>query len=463
MDTGPTFSNSLAAADIATGLHPFTNARLHEQKGPLIMERGEGIYVYDVTGKKYIESFAGLWSVGLGFSEQRLVDAAVKQMQRLPFYHTFNHMSHEPNIRLAEKLVEITPDHITRVSYTNSGSEANDTVVKMIWYLNNARGLPKKKKFLARKKGYHGITMVSGSLTGLPNNHRDFDMPIIPVIHLTTPHLRTSGLDGESEAEFTARLLAELEETILREGPETVAAFIGEPLMAAAGVLVPPQGYWQGVEAICRKYDVFLVADEVVNGFGRLGTMFGSTYFGIKPDIMVTSKQLTSSYMPLAAILFTEEIYNIIADNTAKIGTWGHGYTTTGHPVATAVALENLKIIEERDLVGHSARVGKVFMDRLQQLSDHPLVGDVRGVGLMAAVEMAPDKRSRAGFEQAGKAGTKAFAAALANNIIMRVVGDQLIFCPPLIITEEQALEVVARAEKTLDEVEQYVRAESIA
>ncbi|MDW9776366.1 aminotransferase class III-fold pyridoxal phosphate-dependent enzyme [Sinorhizobium meliloti] len=462
MSTENGSSNSLAAADIATGLHPYTNARLHETKGPLIMDRGEGIYVYDINGRQYIESFAGLWSVAIGFSEPRLVEAAAKQMQKLPFYHTFNHMSHEPNIRLAEKLVEISPEQITRVSFTNSGSEANDTVVKMVWYVNNARGKPEKKKFLARTKGYHGITMASGSLTGLPNNHRDFDLPIIPVIHLTTPHLRTSGQEGETEAEFTARLLKEIEDTIISEEPETIAAFIGEPLMAAAGVLVPPAGYWQGVEALCRKYDLFLVADEVVNGFGRLGTMFGSTYFGFKPDIMVTSKQLTSSYMPLAAILFTDEIYNVLADNTAKIGTWGHGYTTTGHPVATAVALENLNIIEERDLVGNSARVGKVFMEELQKLNDHPMVGDVRGVGLMAAVEMVPEKFSRKGFEQFGRAGGKAFASALRNNLIVRVVGDQLIFCPPLIITEEQALEVASRTKRTLDEVAAFVASEGI-
>lgn len=456
------FSNSLAAMDISTGLHPYTNARLHETKGPLIMDRGEGIYVYDVNGTQYIESFAGLWSVGIGFSEPRLVEAALRQMQKLPFYHTFNHMSHEPSIRLAEKLVDMSPRQFTRVSFTNSGSEANDTVIKMIWYVNNARGKPAKKKFLARTKGYHGITMASGSLTGLPANHRDFDLPIIPVIHLTTPHLRTSSHDGETEEAFTARLLKEMEDTILAEGPETIAAFIGEPLMAAAGVLVPPKGYWQGVEALCRKYDILLVADEVVNGFGRLGTMFGSEYFGFNPDIMVTSKQLTSSYMPLAAILFTEEFYEILADNTAKIGTWGHGYTTTGHPVATAVGLENLTIIEERDLVGNSRRVGGIFMEALQRLADHPLVGDVRGVGLMAAVEMVPDKSSRRGFEQFGKPGSKAFATALQNGLIVRVVGDQLIFCPPLIINEDQALEIVSRAKKTLDTVAGFVACEGI-
>lgn len=458
----PRLLNSLAATDIATGLHPYTNARLHEQKGPLVMERGNGIYVYDTSGKEYIESFAGLWSVAIGFSEPRMVEAAARQMAQLPFYHTFNHMSHEPIIRLQEKLVEMTPEHITRVAFTNSGSEANDTVIKMIWYMNNALGRPKKKKFLARAKGYHGITMASGSLTGLPNNHRDFDLPIVPVKHLATPHLRVSGQEGETEEAFTARLIKEAEDYILGEGPETIAAFIGEPLMAAAGVLPPPKGYWQGIEALCRKYDILLIADEVVNGFGRLGAPFGSTYYDFKPDVMVVSKQLTSSYMPLAAILFTEAIYNAIADNTARIGTWGHGYTTTGHPVATAVALENLKIIEERDLIGNAARVGAVFQKKLREFSAHPLVGDVRGVGLMAAVEMVPDKKSTRPFATVGKAGGKAFASALENNLIVRVIGDTIAFCPPLIVTEEQAGEIVSRFMRVLDATHDFVKAEGL-
>jgi 4-aminobutyrate--pyruvate transaminase len=456
-------SKTLAQTDITTGLHPYTNARAHETKGPLIMERGDGIYVYDTNGKQYIESFGGLWSVALGFSEKRLVAAATEQLNKLPFYHTFNHMSHEPTIRLADKLVQMTPDHLTRAAFTNSGSEANDTVIKMIWYWNNARGLPKKKKFLARLKGYHGTSMASASLTGLPNNHRDFDLPNIPVKHLTTPHLRTAGLDGETEEEFCARLVKEAEDYILSEGPDTIAAFIGEPLMAAAGVLPPPMGYWQGIEALCRKYDILLIADEVVNGFGRLGAIFGSTYYDFQPDIMVMSKQLTSSYMPLAAILFTEELYNGIADNTSKIGTWGHGYTTTGHPVATAVALENIKIIEERDLVGNAARVGKVFQQKLRELSSHPIVGDVRGVGLMAGVEMAPDKNSRRPFSQVGKAGARAFAAALENGLVVRVIGDTIAFCPPLIITEEQSLELVSRFTRVLDTTAEFVRKENIS
>src|SRR6185437_13353011 len=290
------------------------------------------------------------------------------------------------------KLVEMTPEQLTRVFFTNSGSEANDTVVKMVWYMNNALGRPKKKKFLARIKGYHGITVASGSLTGLPNNHRDFDLPAIPVRHLGCPHFYRFGKDGETEEQFAARLVAEAEAVILDEGPETVAAFIGEPLMGAGGVLPPPKGYWHGIEALCRKYDILLIADEVINGFGRLGSSFGSVHYGFTPDMMVVSKQITSSYMPLAAVIFSDAIYNAIADNSAKIGTFGHGFTGSGHPVATAVGIENLKIIEERDLIGNAARVGSTLQKKLAACADHPLVGEVRGAGLIAGLELVADK-----------------------------------------------------------------------
>jgi 4-aminobutyrate--pyruvate transaminase len=405
------FSNSLAHADITSVLHPYTNARAHEIQGPIIIGRGKGIYVYDDAGKEYIEGLAGLWSVAVGFDEPRLVQAATVQMTKLPYYHTFSHKAHEPSIRLAEKLVEMTPEPLTRVFFTNSGSEANDTVVKMVWYMNNALGRPNKKKFLARTKGYHGITVASGSLTGLPNNHRDFDLPAIPVRHLTCPHFYRFGAEGETEASFTARLIKEAEAVIAEEGPETIAAFIGEPLMAAGGVMPPPAGYWQGIEALCRKYEILLIADEVINGFGRLGSSFGAVHYGFAPDLIVVSKQLTSSYMPLAAVLFSEEIYGVLADNTERIGTFGHGFTASGHPVATAVALENLKIIEERDLIGNAARVGRVLQQRLAALSDHSLVGEVRGTGLIAGIEMVADKGTRRPLGDTGKVGSYAFAA----------------------------------------------------
>jgi len=444
-------SNSLAQADIATALHPYTNARRHEERGPLVISRGEGIHVYDEAGKQYIEGLSGLWSVGVGFSEPRLVEAAHKQMQALPYYHSFAHKAHEPSIRLAEKLIEMTPEGLDRVFFTSSGSEANDTVVKMVWFMNNALGRPEKKKFLARTKGYHGITVASGSLTGLPYNHMHFDLPAIPVMHLTCPHHYRFGYEGESEADFTARLLKEAEEVIECEGPETIAAFIGEPLMAAGGVMPPPEGYWPGIEALCRKHDILLVSDEVICGFGRLGSSFGCVHYGFTPDIMVTSKQLTSSYMPLAAIVFSEKVYDAIADNTARIGTFGHGFTASGHPVATAVGLENLHIIEERDLIGNAARMGARMQDGLRAYADHPLVGEVRGAGLIAGLELVADKATKRPFDPVGRVGLMAFETGHEEGLICRNVGDTLALCPPMIVTETDVDEIVARMGRILD------------
>ncbi|WP_432256912.1 aspartate aminotransferase family protein [Limimaricola sp. AA108-03] len=456
-------SNSLAQADIATSLHPYTNARRHEEKGPLVISRGKGIHVYDEHGKEYIEALAGLWSVAVGFDEPRLVEAAHKQMQALPYYHSFAHKAHEPSIRLAEKLAEMTPQGLDRVFFTSSGSEANDTVVKMAWYMNNALGRPEKKKFLARTKGYHGITVASGSLTGLPYNHVDFDLPAIPVHHLTCPHHYRFGHEGESEAEFTQRLLAEAEEVILREGPETIAGFIGEPLMAAGGVMPPPEGYWKGIEALCRKHDILLIADEVINGFGRLGSSFGAVHYGFTPDIMVLSKQLTSSYMPLAAVVFSEKVYDAIADNTGRIGTFGHGFTASGHPVATAVGLENLKIIEERDLMGNATRMGARLQEGLRQYADHPLVGEVRGAGLIAGLELVVDKASKRAFDPVGKVGLAAFEIGHEEGMIIRNVGDTLALCPPLIVTEGDIDEIVARMGRILDRTQDHVSREGLA
>lgn len=455
-------SNSLAHTDTTTTLHPYTDARAHERQGPMIIDHGKGIYIYDDAGKEYIEGLAGLWSVAVGFDEPRLVKAAAEQMSKLPYYHTFSHKAHEPSIRLAEKIVEMTPAPLTRVFFTSSGSEANDTMIKMVWYMNNALGRPQKKKFLARTRGYHGITIASGSLTGLPNNHRDFDLPAIPVRHLTCPHFYRSGLPGESEAQFTQRLIAEAEAVILEEGPETIAGFIGEPLMAAGGVMPPPEGYWKGIEALCRKYDILLISDEVICGFGRLGTSFGSEYYGFTPDIMIISKQLTSSYMPLAAVVFSEAVYDAIADNTAKIGTFGHGFTASGHPVATAVGLENLKIIEERDLIGNAARMGAIFQNRLAEFADHPLVGEVRGAGLIAGLELVADKESRRPFTTPGKMGGRVFAAGHEHGLIIRAIGDVVALCPPLIINEDQVDETMKRLRKALDDTAQWRNSENL-
>ena len=454
-----TLSNSLAHADITTTLHPYTDARAHERQGPMIIDHGKGIYIYDDAGKEYIEGLAGLWSVAIGFDEPRLVKAAADQMAKLPYYHTFSHKAHEPSIRLSEKIVEMTPEPLTRVFFTSSGSEANDTMIKMVWYMNNALGRPQKKKFLARTRAYHGITIASGSLTGLPNNHRDFDLPAIPVRHLTCPHFYRFGKPGETEAQFVERLAAELEAVIAEEGADTIAAFIGEPLMSAGGVIPAPEGYWQKVQEICRRNDILVVADEVITGFGRLGTTFGSDYYGIKPDLMTLSKQITSSYQPLAAVMISDAIFKAVADNSGKIGTFGHGYTATGHPVATAVALENLAIIEERKLVENAAAMGEILQKRLGALAAHPLVGEVRGAGLIAGVELVADKATKARFEVPGKVGAYVFARAHHHGLIVRNILDTLAFCPPLIITEEQIETMVQAFERTLNDTAEWIAA----
>ncbi|HEX4766154.1 MAG TPA: aspartate aminotransferase family protein [Lichenihabitans sp.] len=451
--------NSLQARDVAFMIHPITNLRRHEKTGPIVIERGAGIHVFDDQGREYIEAMAGLWSVAVGFDEPRLVAAAARQMQRLPYYHTFSSKSHEPSILLAERLVRMAPEGLDRVFFTNSGSEANDTVVKLVWYYNNAIGRPEKKKIIARSGGYHGITVASGSLTGLPTNHRDFDLPLPQMKHVGCPHHYRFAEEGETEEAFADRLAEELEARIVEEGPETVAAFIGEPLIGAGGVLPPPAAYWEKVQAVCRRHDVLVVADEVITGFGRLGTMFACDHYGIRPDMLVLSKQLTSSYLPLAAVLVSDALYQGIADGSERNGTFGHGFTGSGHPVATAVALENLDIIEERGLVANAARCGARLQAALREFASHPLVGEVRGVGLIAGVELVADKASKRKFDPPGRVGAHAFAKGHDHGLIIRAAGDTICFCPPLIVTEADVDEIARRFGLLLDDTAAWVSA----
>ncbi|CDZ39822.1 aspartate aminotransferase family protein [Neorhizobium galegae] len=425
--------NSIEARDKAYQLHSYTNARALERDGSLVIDRGEGIYVYDVNGNKYIEGMAGLWSVGVGFGESRLVEAAARQMAKLPYYHTFTLRSHGPSIDLAEKLIQMAPVPMSKAYFTNSGSEANDTAMKMVWYRSNALGKPEKKKIISRIKGYHGVTIASASLTGLPNNHRSFDLPLAGVFHTTCPHYRAFKQENETESAFVERCAKDLEDLILKEGPETVAAFIGEPVMGAGGVIVPPAGYWDAIQKVLRKYDILLIADEVICGFGRTGEMFGTTTYSLQPDIMTLSKQISSSYQPISALLINENVYGPLADESAKIGTFGHGVTAAGHPVAAAVALENLAIIEERDLVGNVRALAPKFQGRLKALESHPLAIEARGVGLIGALELKP----RDGFAT-GQLGPKLLAIMLEKGLISRAIGDSLALCPPMIINEQQ-------------------------
>jgi 4-aminobutyrate--pyruvate transaminase len=448
-----TTQDALARSDISYQLHSYANAEEHRRQGPCIMERGDGIYVFDTTGKRYIEGMSGLWSVAVGFSEPRLAEAARRQMECLPFYHTFGHKANVPSIRLAEKLIGLTEGRMAQAFFVNSGSEANDTIVKMVWYYNNALGRPKKKKIIAREGGYHGVTVAAASLTGLPYLHKDFDLPLPQIRHVRRPHWYHEAQPGESESAFADRLANELEALIQAEGPDTVAAFIGEPIMGAGGVIVPPESYWQKIQAVCRKHDVLVIADEVITGFGRTGQMFASGLFGITPDFMTLSKQITSSYQPLAAVLINQHVASVITHHSGELGTFGHGYTASGHPVATAVALENIAIIEERDLVGNAARCGEILQRRLRALTDHPLVGEVRGVGLIGAVELVSDKAARAPFDPPGSMGARVVQQAQENGLILRGVKDSIAFCPPLIISEKQVGEMADLFARSLDEV----------
>jgi 4-aminobutyrate--pyruvate transaminase len=455
--------NSAAALDIASHLHPYTNARKHESVGPMVVTEGKGIYVYDDQGREYIEGLAGLWYAALGFSEERLVQAATEQLRKLPCYHSFAHKAPMPTIELAAKLLEIAPVPMSKVFFANSGSEANDTVIKMIWYYNNALERPEKKKIISRIKAYHGVTVATASLTGLPFNHRDFDLPIANILHATCPHYYRFGQDGETEEDFATRCAAELEQLILDEGPETIAAFIGEPVMGAGGVIVPPRTYWEKIQQVLGKYDVLLVADEVICGFGRTGNMFGCQTFNIKPDIMTMAKALSSGYQPISAVMISDQVYQVIADNTAKIGTFGHGYTYSGHPVAAAVAVETLKIYEERDIVGQVQRVGPRLQEGLRRYADHPLVGEVRGVGLIAGVELVADRASKGPFDPAGRVGAYFAARAEAHGLIIRNLMDTIGICPPLIITEEQIDRLLERFGKAMDDTTAWVDQEGLS
>jgi 4-aminobutyrate--pyruvate transaminase len=444
--------STISDNDLAAVLHPYTNLVRHAETGPLVIVRGEGVRVFDEAGRDYIEGLAGLWCTSLGWGEERLVEAATRQMRQLPFYHLFGSKTHDPATALSARLLEMAPGKMSKVFLANSGSEANDTAVKLIWYRNNARGLPDKKKLIAREKAYHGVTVMTASLTGLPNNQRSFDLPLPGILRAGCPHHYRFGHPGESEEQFSTRLAEELEALILAEGPDTVAAFFAEPVMGAGGVIVPPRGYFDKIQAVLRKYDVLLVVDEVICGFGRTGAMFGCDTYGIRPDMMTVAKGLSSGYQPISALLVSDEVYRPVMEESGRIGIFGHGYTYGGHPVAAAVALETLAIYAERDILSHVRQVAPALQDGLRALQQHPLVGEARGVGLIGAVELVADKDARTPFDQALGMGARVAARAQAHGLILRAMGDSVAFAPPLIITTAEIEEMLARFRSALDE-----------
>ena len=443
---------SNAEADLAHLFHPYTNLARHPEAGPLVITRGEGVRVFDESGKDYIEGLAGLWCTALGWGEERLVQAAADAMRTLPFYHLFTGRAHEPGIRLAEALAQIAPVDDAKVLFACSGSESNDTAIKLIWYLNNALGRPAKKKIIARERAYHGVTVATASLTALPNNQRSFDLPIDRIIHTGCPHFWRYAEKGETEEQFATRRAEELEKLILAEGPDSVAAFFAEPVMGAGGVIVPPAGYFEKIQAVLKKYDVLFVADEVITGFGRTGAMFGCQTFGIQPDMMVVAKGLSSGYLPISALIVSGKVFAPIALESGRIGVFGHGFTYGGHPVSAAVALEALKIYAERDILAQVAKVGPVLQNGLRALQQHPLVGEARGVGLIGAVELVANKDSRAAFDPKLAVGPRVVAKAQAKGVILRAMGDAVAFSPPLIISESEIQEMLGRFRDALDE-----------
>ena len=453
---------NLQARDVETLIHPYTNLATFRETGPLVLERGKGVWVFDSDGRGYIEGMAGLWCTSLGYGNEELVEVAREQMLKLPFTHLFGGKSHDPAIELAEKLKEWAPMPVSKVFFGASGSDANDTQIKLMWYYNNAIGRPKKKKIIARLKGYHGVTIASASLTGLPNNHIDFDLPIPNILHTSCPHHYRFANPGETEEEFATRLADELEEMILREGPDTVAAFIAEPVGGAGGVTVPPATYYEKIQVVLDRHDVLLIADEVICGFGRLGTMFGSSAMGMRPDTMSLAKAITSAYFPLSAVLIPDKIYDAMLDESRKIGTFGHGFTYSGHPVGSAIAVKTLEIYERDNIIGHVQGIIPSFWRRLEAIRELPLVGEVRGKGLVAGIELVADRPTKRAFEAKRAVGARAVAFAQDEGLIVRNLGDTIAVCPPLVITPVEIDEMFDRLDRALARTEEWVRREGL-
>ncbi|MEJ2120396.1 MAG: aspartate aminotransferase family protein [Alphaproteobacteria bacterium] len=463
MNEQPIRPNSIEARDIATILHPYTNLKAHETEGPLVVTRGEGVRVWDHEDKEYIEGMAGLWCTALGFGEERLVEAAAAEMRKLPFYHHFTHKSHDIGIDLAERLLGMAPVPMSKAFFANSGSEANDTAVKLVWYLSNAQDKRERKKIISRVKAYHGVTVASASLTGLPKNHEDFDLPIANILHTDCPHYYRFGEAGESEEDFATRCADSLRQMIEDEGPETVAAFIAEPIMGAGGVILPPKTYFEKVQAVLKEYEILFIVDEVITGFGRTGNMWGSQTYDLKPDIMTMAKALTSAYLPMSAVLVSDPVYRTLVKESEKVGVFAHGFTYSGHPVPSAVALETLKIYEERDIVAQVRKVMGRFQARLKAFEAEDFVGETRGTGLIGAVELVKDKKTKESFAPPGKVGAQCAKFAQSHGLITRAIGDTMAFSPPLVISEDEIDEMFDRFAKAIKDTQDWIAKEGLA
>ena len=454
--------NSPASRDIAFHLHPYTNPSMLRETGPHIMARGDGVFVHDDNGQKFYEGMSGLWCTSLGFSEPELVEAAISQLRTLPFYHSFAGKTVNPAIDLAETLIKSAPpagrnSQMSKVYFAASGSEANDTAMKMVWYYHAARGTPEKRKIISRKRGYHGVTIAAASMTALPYAQDGFGLPLDFVKHTTTPDYYNGAHEGESEADFVARCATELEALILAEGPDKVGALFAEPVMGAGGVIIPPAGYFAAIRAVLHKYDVLLVADEVICGFGRTGNMWGSETMDVQPDMLTCAKALSSAYLPISAVMLSDHVYGPLAEHAEQLGIFGHGYTYSAHPVCAAVALRTQQLIAERDIIGHVRRIAPVFAARVEKFDRFDFIGNVRAIGLIGAMEFCADSSSGEKFDPTHKIAAKAVAKIQEHGVILRALpGDIVGFCPPLIISEGELHDMFDRVEAAMDALQPF-------
>jgi len=449
--------NSPESRDIAFHMHPYTKPAMLADTGPHIMARGSGVFVQDESGKRFYEGMSGLWCTSLGFSEPELVQAAIDQFGKLPFYHSFAGKTVGPAIDLAEHLISIAPpaadgSTIAKAFFCSSGSEANDTAMKMVWYYQAARGKPEKRKIISRRRGYHGVTMAAASMTALAYAQDGFGLPLDFVKHTTSPCFYNEGREGESEAEFARRCADELEALILAEGPDTVAALFAEPVMGAGGVVIPPEGYFTEIRRVLEKHDVLLVADEVICGFGRTGHMWGSQSMDVRPDMLTCAKALSSAYLPISAVLMSDRIYDTLASQADSLGIFGHGYTYSAHPVCAAVALRAQQLMQERDIVGQVQKLAPRFVERVKRMDRFDFIGNSRAIGLIGAMEFSADTATRRKFDPAIKIAAQAAAAIQEEGVILRALpGDIVGFCPPLVITEAELDDMFDRIDTAME------------
>ncbi|MCC4299094.1 aspartate aminotransferase family protein [Aurantimonas coralicida] len=449
-------NNELAAFDRDHFFHPSTHMGSHArgETPTRVIAGGKGATIVDTNGRESLDAFAGLYCVNVGYGQTEIADAIAAQAHKLPYYHAYVGHGSEASIQLSKMIIDRAPDHMSRVYFGLSGSDANETNIKLIWYYNNILGRPEKKKIISRWRGYHGSGVMTGSLTGLKLFHNAFDLPRAPILHTEAPYYFRREDRSMSKEQFSQHCADKLEEMILAEGPDTVAAFIGEPILGTGGIVPPPAGYWEKIQAVLAKYDILLVADEVVTGFGRLGTMFGSEHYGIKPDIITIAKGLTSAYAPLSGSIISDKVWEVLVRGSDEMGPIGHGWTYSAHPLCAAAGVANLELIDKLDLVENAGTVGTHFRKGLADaLAGHAHVGEVRGDGLMAAVEFVEDKDDRKFFDPSLKVGPQIAAALLERGVIGRAMpeGDILGFAPPFVLTREEADTIVAR---TADAVE---------